>query len=1355
MGMWHTSWYNNSTWTFQSAGTYYWRILAGTDAGWGSLSSVRSFTVGGIPTYAVTGVVTAASGGGIGGVTISSGGRSTITDTSGGYTLDGLTAGTYTLTPTKPGYTFAPASRTVTMPPAATGQNFTGIRLYSMSGWAGDVNGNPLSGVIINASGIGSTTTAGDGTFAFGNVPAGTYSVTPSKGGLAFSPPARTVTLGPDASGLRFSTVAPGTPVVRSVRQCILGPYFMKGQWLPSRFDAEIDWQGKTPGYVNFVLNDVAIRATLSGNTASHVYNLGADLRYGLLPAVNKIKVIAVTGDNLQSAPYLVSNIYGFIPTGLLPGPYTVLNPGCVQGVAKYQGGLTFPEPAWEGSVTPPSWFPYIGGEKFGLKRTQASYKHETATDGTGKGEASGETGFDALGQALTGAIKGSASTAVTAESGMNVTDAAIGLEVSGELKKKVGVVDLIPALKAAENWWGVGDVIKWFNKRAQVEGKVEPSVEAKVTFASTPAGWRWKGLEGGAGARLTLALIIDLIKNGLTATAYGGGEPTITLQVPPAPSLLKEITAKLFAGIKVQIWKFETSFEAAYEWAYSPGGALELGAPIWTNPDGGQSWSIVPRSYAAEGAASYSVFHANEPRAGTSAAGSQATGRTTIASNIYPYAAPAIAVAGSQTLLLWTHDDVSRPQMQGEEIVYTINSGSTWSAPAGITADNLEDFAPQVAFDGFGHAVAVWERNKQVQTTASQLDAAYAGAFEIAFAVWDGESWSAPAYLTSNAMLDHDPVLSAGHNGKIMLAWRQNASGQLAGSAAAPDTIFVATWDGTQWSAGQPTVVTDDAGLSLAYYDDTQAVQVYARDLDGNPATDADQELYAVTWDGLAWSTPARLTNDSQADSSPHVLYDANGQVHVFWLKDQSLLYLAGSLTGEGHTVLTEGAAGLLDYQIARDPSSNIVVLWQALSPEGADLYYSVLDGASDSFSAPARLTADAAAAHMIAPALTASRQLRVAFASTQFVTSTVTISPTLTISNVVTFGQTDLDLLDHSLGTDLFVTAKGLALQPANPAPGASATISATVTNLGDLAVTGASIAFYRGDPASGGALITQRTVDLAGNSRGIVSVPWVVPSNAGPERVYLVADLDNSITEWNESNNQASVPAVTADLVVDQAWAGYGSGNTITLGAFIANTGVVAAPSLDVSFRLDDPVAGTELGRTTVPGLAPGAKAQPQLTWTAAGAPPGRHTVYAIADPTGAVVEASKTNNVAATSLALLPDLLIRPSNIVATFTATGTILAVTVHNEGTTGATGAVLGLYRGFPDGAEVPLGQTTMDVPAGTSRTASLAITQDWWPGLYVAVNPLGLVPERDLSNNVALFGQESSRLYLPMIAGH
>jgi len=60
-------------------------------------------------------------------VLISNGaGHSVMTDGNGAYTLSGLTAGTFTLTPSKSGYTFFPASRTVTVPPDATGQDFVG-----------------------------------------------------------------------------------------------------------------------------------------------------------------------------------------------------------------------------------------------------------------------------------------------------------------------------------------------------------------------------------------------------------------------------------------------------------------------------------------------------------------------------------------------------------------------------------------------------------------------------------------------------------------------------------------------------------------------------------------------------------------------------------------------------------------------------------------------------------------------------------------------------------------------------------------------------------------------------------------------------------------------------------------------------------------------------------------------------------------------------------------------------------------------------------------------------------------------------------------------------------------------------
>jgi hypothetical protein len=50
-----------------------------------------------------------------------------MTDAEGRYALAGLPAGTYTLTPSKQGWAFTQASRTVTVPPDRSGQNFTAL----------------------------------------------------------------------------------------------------------------------------------------------------------------------------------------------------------------------------------------------------------------------------------------------------------------------------------------------------------------------------------------------------------------------------------------------------------------------------------------------------------------------------------------------------------------------------------------------------------------------------------------------------------------------------------------------------------------------------------------------------------------------------------------------------------------------------------------------------------------------------------------------------------------------------------------------------------------------------------------------------------------------------------------------------------------------------------------------------------------------------------------------------------------------------------------------------------------------------------------------------------------------------
>jgi hypothetical protein len=83
--------------------------------------------------YSVSGRVADDSSNPIYGVTISDGpGHTTTTDSDGNYTLSGLAEGTYTITPSKSGYTFSPASHSVTMPPDAAEQDFTGSSAFNL-----------------------------------------------------------------------------------------------------------------------------------------------------------------------------------------------------------------------------------------------------------------------------------------------------------------------------------------------------------------------------------------------------------------------------------------------------------------------------------------------------------------------------------------------------------------------------------------------------------------------------------------------------------------------------------------------------------------------------------------------------------------------------------------------------------------------------------------------------------------------------------------------------------------------------------------------------------------------------------------------------------------------------------------------------------------------------------------------------------------------------------------------------------------------------------------------------------------------------------------------------------------------
>jgi len=97
------------------------------NAGWDVFVTKLTTDGGPGPTYSVSGHVRDGEDYPIAGVLVSAGaGCPATTDVSGVYTIHGVTAGTYTLVPSKTGRAFTPPTRTVSVPPDATGQDFTG-----------------------------------------------------------------------------------------------------------------------------------------------------------------------------------------------------------------------------------------------------------------------------------------------------------------------------------------------------------------------------------------------------------------------------------------------------------------------------------------------------------------------------------------------------------------------------------------------------------------------------------------------------------------------------------------------------------------------------------------------------------------------------------------------------------------------------------------------------------------------------------------------------------------------------------------------------------------------------------------------------------------------------------------------------------------------------------------------------------------------------------------------------------------------------------------------------------------------------------------------------------------------------
>lgn len=137
---------------------------------------------------------------------------SATADNLGNYSFTGLRTGTYQVMPSKPNVYFSPLNQSVSLSGTdVSGVNFTAAAApggtFTISGSVSPLADAP--GTIVSLTGVtsGSATLDSTGAYSFSGLPSGSYTVTPTKSFLRFSPSSRSVSISTASlSGINFTS---------------------------------------------------------------------------------------------------------------------------------------------------------------------------------------------------------------------------------------------------------------------------------------------------------------------------------------------------------------------------------------------------------------------------------------------------------------------------------------------------------------------------------------------------------------------------------------------------------------------------------------------------------------------------------------------------------------------------------------------------------------------------------------------------------------------------------------------------------------------------------------------------------------------------------------------------------------------------------------------------------------------------------------------------------------------------------------------------------------------------------------------------------------------------------------------
>ena len=1094
----------------------------------------------------------------------------------------------------------------------------------------------PIAAAIVNLSGYGSTNTDTDGTYSFPSVPPGTYTVTVNKSGYYSSQRQITLEAGTTITEnfLLTEMRATSEPAVFDFLSPD-GKYFVDGITDEIHFKTKVAWNGSA-GTVKFIINDEAYEGTITD------LGDGTALVEVTIPSLATIAtaqqlIIEVTnGDGVTikfNPEVYFSHIFDYIPWSDFPFVWTRSGPALL-----FSSEHSFDKKLPTGSDD--IEMSASLGYEMGLQYYLFSGNLEGTLTGSGSLEFKMPTSNPKI------RIIGSGKLALDGELDLSIAQlpqlngsASWTFSEEGTTGIEAPVVIALDAVAP-----GVGTTLASIPVINDLDIGVYLTVGGSLTavYDDLTDGDCWFGANSNSGTitgELKAELSAEVGK--VEAGVYSGGKGTFDIGLCPDFEF-EAFNGKLYAGAYAKAFGLEMTKETAAEvrWEFTEEGQaiakVQSIGPVRTTGRA-ESWQPIARSPLKWGPTNRLARKLSAMDTG-GGEGPQAGAEEKVVENVTWLAHPSTFANTTDTRVIYSLHDTEKPWYAATDIGQVYKHDDEDWALSRITDDEAAEFNPEMIALDSGSLLAAWVRVSGDISDAESPDDILPH-LEIVTSLYDPgtQSWSTPSQLTDNNVVDRDPVpVSFGENKGVI--WIENEGEVEPGTSTSGDRLLYASWDGTTW--GSPvTLWSGQKGIiSFSFVSDAQdeAHIVMAVDEDGDPATHGDRELYHILTQEGVWQAAQRLTDDSIEDSLP-TLVAPDGSPMVVWSCGGTLKYTLLGDWNPNDVYAQEPLVGKAPTLDGVTIPGGAAIAYAAQGPEGVDIVAAFYDSDLDQWSLPRKLTHDDATERAISMAYNGS-ELAMAYLKTQTIREDVEadldgdgVNET-TIENVPKPGRTDLYVLYYSLGEDLAVRPGSIGVDPANPAPGTTASIHATIENLGDLPAEDIQVAAYDGDPDMGGTLIAQTSIGelMAGGSE-VVSIPWGVPSDLDAHRIYVVVDPQLNFDDRDRSNNNDSVWCVLPDMVVQT-----GSSEVISDGQFsittrVANQGVIPTGLFRVSWRLgaDD---GPEITSKEVETIPAGSFRDVSIVWDMNGYDirTGVATIYTVIDPSNQVIEADESNN-----------------------------------------------------------------------------------------------------------------------------